>query len=82
MGKDPSLIHYFFGCSPKYPQYFMLIYMYRDKKPIKELIKVKSTGLNFHDQVFANIRELITWFKGHFKEKDYQSFVKKYSIKE
>jgi hypothetical protein len=55
--------------------------MYRDKKPVKELIKVKSTGLHFHDQVFANIRELITWFKGHFKEKDYQSFVKKFSIK-
>ncbi len=82
MGKDPSLIHYFFGCSPKYPQYFMLIYLYREKKPVKELIKVKSTGLHFHDQVFGNIRELTTWFKGHFKEKDYQSFVKKYSIKE
>jgi len=59
----------------------MLIYMYRDKKPIKELIKVKNTGLYFHDQVFSNIRELIAWFKGHCKEKDYQSFVKKYSIK-
>jgi len=55
--------------------------MYRDKKPIKELIKVKSSGLYFHEQAFANLRELIAWFKGHCKEKDYQSFVKKYSIR-
>jgi hypothetical protein len=55
--------------------------MYRDKKPVKELIKVKSSGLYFHEQAFANLRELIAWFKVHCKEKDYQNFVKKYSIR-
>lgn len=29
MGKDPSHIQYFFGASADYPQYFILIYMYK-----------------------------------------------------
>ena len=50
--------------------------MYKDKKPIKELIKVKSSGLYFHEQQFSNIKDLITWFKEHLKEKEYQKYVK------
>ena len=50
--------------------------MYREKKPIREFIKVKSSGLYFHEQQFANIRDLTTWFKEHLKEKEYQRYVK------
>jgi hypothetical protein len=81
MSKDPNLIHYYFGCSAEYPQYFLLIYMYRDKRPIKELIKVRNNGLYFHQDVFPNIRELISWFKEHLKDKKYQAFAKSYAIK-
>ena len=48
---------------------------------IKELIKVRNSGMYFHDQVFSNLRELISWFKIHFKDREYQAFVKKYSLK-
>ena len=76
MSHDNSLIYYYFGVSEEYPQFFMLIYMYKDKKSIKELIKVKSSGLYFHDQQFSNVRDLITWFKEHLKEKEYQRYAK------
>ncbi len=54
--------------------------MYKDKRPIRELIKVKSSGLYFHDQQFSNVRDLITWFKEHLKEKEYQKYVKNMNI--
>jgi len=60
---DSAHIHYFFAVSEEFPQYFLLIYMYKEKKPIRELIRVKSSGLYFHEQQFYNIRDLIAWFK-------------------
>jgi len=69
MLNDSSHIYYYFATSEEYPQHFLLIYMYKDKKPIRELVKVKNNGLYFHDQQFANIRDLIIWFKEHLKEK-------------
>ena len=79
MAADSSHIYYYFAASEDYPQYFLLIYMYRDKKPIRELIKVRNSGLYFHDQQFATIRDLIVWYKEHLKEKDYQRYVKQTS---
>lgn len=73
---DSGHIYYYFGASEDYPQYFVLIYMYKEKKPIRELIKVKYSGLFFHDQQFASLRDLITWFKEHLKDKDYQRYAK------
>ena len=35
MAKDPNRIQYFFGSSSDYPQYFILIYLYKEKKPTK-----------------------------------------------
>lgn len=63
MARDPSHIHYFFGCDPEYPLFIILVHIYRDKKTVKELIKVRSSGLAFHQQEFFNIRDLIGWFK-------------------
>lgn len=80
MSTDSSHIYYYFGVSEEFPQFFLLIYMYRDKKPIRELIKVKNSGLYFHDQQFSNARDLIAWFKEHLKEKEYQKYVKNMSI--
>lgn len=76
---DSSHIYYYFAVSEDFPQFFLLIYMYKDKKPIRELIKVKSSGLYFHDQQFSTIRDLIAWFKEHLKEKEYQKYVKSMS---
>jgi ABC-type Zn uptake system ZnuABC Zn-binding protein ZnuA len=32
---DNSHIYYYFGVSEDYPQYVLLMYMYKDKKPIR-----------------------------------------------
>lgn len=50
--------------------------MYKDKRPTRELIKVKNSGFYFHDQQFTTTRDLIAWFKEHLKEKEYQKYVK------
>ena len=76
MQVDGSHIYYHFAASEEYPQYFLLVYMYRDKKPVRELIKVRSSGLSFHDQQFTGIRDLVTWYKEHLKDKEYQRYVK------
>ena len=73
---DNSHIYYYFGVSEDYPQSILLIYMYKDKKPVKELIKVKSSGFYFHEQQFSTTRDLVAWFKEHLKEREYQKFVK------
>jgi hypothetical protein len=50
--------------------------MFKDRSPIRELIKVRSSGFYFHDQQFSTTRDLIAWFKEHLKEKEYQKYVK------
>jgi hypothetical protein len=55
--------------------------MYREKRPVKELIRVKPDGLYFHDQIFHSLRELISFFKEHLKDRKYQNYVKNTAIK-
>lgn len=50
--------------------------MYKEKRPTKELIRVKSDGLYFHDQIFASLRELIAYFKENLKDKKYQQYLR------
>lgn len=69
MNKDPSHIQYFFGASAEYPQFFIIVYMYKEKKPTKELLKIRNSGISFHDEQFPSLRELIVWFKEHLKER-------------
>jgi hypothetical protein len=73
---DSSHIYYYFGVSEDYPQFILLIYMFKDPKPNRELIKVRSSGFYFHDQQFSSTRDLIAWFKEHLKEREYQKYVK------
>ena len=79
MNANNSHIYYHFAASEKFPQYFLLIYMYKEKKPIRELIKVRNTGLFFHDQQFTGIRELVAWYKEHLRDRDYQRYVRQAS---
>ena len=81
MARDLTHIHYFFGCHEDYPQFFILVYIYKDKKPIKELIKVRSMGLYFHGEQFQNVKDLIIWFKEHLKDREYQRYAKNTAIK-
>lgn len=74
--KEQSYIQYFFGCSHEFPQFFVLVYMYKEKRPTKELIRVKSDGLYFHDQIFTSLRELIAYFKENLKDKKYQQYLR------
>ena len=55
--------------------------MYKERKPTKELIKVRSSGLSFHGEQFQNLRELIIWFKEHLKDREYQKYTKSTAIK-
>lgn len=54
--------------------------MFKERNPIRELIKVRSSGFYFHDQQFSTTRDLIAWFKEHLKEKEYQKYVKNANI--
>lgn len=74
--QDSSHIYYYFGVSEEYPQFILLIYMFKDKNPTRELIKVRSSGFYFHDQQFSTTRDLIAWFKEHLKEREYQRYVR------
>ena len=75
---NPSGIPYYFSILPSYPQYFVLCYMPR-KTVIKEYIKVKPKGLFFHEKFHANLNYLTAWFKRHYSEHEYQSYVSKTS---
>ena len=55
----------------------ILYYVPKENKLVKELIRVKDIGLLFHDQTFASLKELTTWFKTNFTNKDYQKFIPK-----
>jgi hypothetical protein len=46
--REQTYIQYFFGCTAEYPQFFVLVYLFRERKPTKELIRVKNDGLHFH----------------------------------
>lgn len=43
----------------------------------KEFIKVKPEGLNFHQQSFSSLKDLIKWFKGHFRTNEYKQFMRR-----
>lgn len=55
--------------------------MYKEKKPTKELIRVKNDGLHFHDQTFHSLREVISYFKENLKEKRYQSYARNTALR-
>lgn len=74
----PSTIPYYYAVLPNYPQYIVLCYIPR-KTLIKEYIKVKPKGLFFHEKFHANLSNLTVWFKRHYSEHEYQSFVSKVS---
>ena len=78
--KDPSIVHYYFGCNSEFPRFVVLYYMPRESKFVKELIRVKDVGLVFHDQTFPSLKELTMWFKTNFNDKDYQKYIPKSGI--
>jgi len=44
---------------------------------VKEYIKVKNSGLVFHNICFNNLKDLVNWFKKSFKTDEYRRYVKK-----
>lgn len=53
------------------------MYIEKENKIVKEFIKVKDDGLAFHGERFTSVKDLVQWFKTHFKEKEYQKYVQK-----
>ena len=75
--KSPKFIPYRFGCFAEYPQFIMLIYMFKPKKIEREHIKIKPDGLHFHNKAFQNLEDLIRFFKSNFRKEEYQKNKKK-----
>eukprot|EP01022_Parablepharisma_sp_SALTPOND_P008951 TRINITY_DN1373_c0_g1_i2.p1 TRINITY_DN1373_c0_g1~~TRINITY_DN1373_c0_g1_i2.p1 ORF type:complete len:1804 (-),score=237.19 TRINITY_DN1373_c0_g1_i2:8682-14093(-) len=75
----PNIIGYCFAILPEYPQYVILAYTPKKDKIVKEFVKVKPQGYSFHDNYHKNLNTLITWFKQHFTDADYQRYVRKYN---
>jgi transcription elongation factor SPT6 len=69
---QPNAIPYYFTILPQHPQYFVLNYLPKDRI-VREYIKVKPKGLFFHESYHPSINFLISWFKRHYNDKNYQS---------
>lgn len=67
----PSNIPYYFTILEQYPQFLVLYYLPKDK-PVSEFIKVKPRGLFFHEAYHTSLNYLISWFKRHHSERNYQ----------
>jgi len=75
--QDSKRIPYYFGCFETSPHYVVLCYLLNRNEIIKEYIKIKPSGLFFHNQIFQTLPSLILWFKENFKSADYQRYLKK-----
>lgn len=74
--EDTTRIPYRFAILEKYPQYVILGYIPKDKM-IKEFIKIKPRGYQFHGKYLFPFNSLINWFKNEFKNPNYQRYIRK-----
>ena len=72
--KDSSIIHYIITILKEYPQYIVLAYI--SKHVTKEYIEVKPKGYYFHEEYFASLENLFTWFKKNMTVDSYRTYVK------
>jgi len=72
--KNPTMIPYKLAIFDHYPQHIVLAYLppSRENKIVKEFIKVKPRGYQFHDTHFPSIDHLIGYFKENFTKVDYR----------
>ena len=76
--KNPSMIPYWLAILSPYPQHIVLAYLppSSTNKVIKEFIKVKPWGFQFHDNHYPSIDHLIGFFKQSYGNVDYWRYVK------
>ena len=74
--KNNAQIPYKFAIVKKYPQYVILAYIPK-KDVVREFIKVKRQGYQFHEKFFHPFFELVNWFKKSMREREYQRYVSK-----
>ena len=74
--ESPKLIPYRFGFTIEAPQHVILYYAPKDYNVTKEYIKVRPNGLFFHDKVFQNLSQLISWFKLSYHKPEYHKYLK------
>ena len=65
--KNPKRIPYFFSASLQYPGKFVLAYQ-PGMKPKLEFVTVIPEGFRYRGQIQESVNQLISWFKGHYKE--------------
>ncbi len=65
--KNPKRIPYFFSASSQYPGKFIIAYQ-PGMKPKLEFVTVTPEGFRYRSQTQGSIGQLITWFKGHYKD--------------
>lgn len=75
--KQPSLISYCFSILPENSDSLLLGYRPNKEKLFKEYIKIKPQGFYFHDFYHKNMGALVSWFKQHCMEAEYQKYMNK-----
>ena len=75
-------IFYHLSYLEHYPQYLVLGYTPTAKTTVFEYISIKSNGLIFHNNVFSNIEDLITFFKNNYGKDTYFAEMKKITVPE
>jgi transcription elongation factor SPT6 len=63
----PQRIPYYFGISYDEPGHFLLYYVPRANVRA-EFVTVTTEGFRFRGKRFANLEQLVQWFKRHYKE--------------
>lgn len=74
--ENPKLIPYHFGFSVEAPQYLILFYAPKDYNVIREYVKVRPNGLDFHLHTFQNISQLVSFYKTEYHKSDYQKYLR------
>ena len=75
-------IFYHLSYLEHYPQYLVLGYTPTAKTTVFEYISIKSNGLLFHNNVFSNIEDLVSFFKNNYGKETYFAEMKKMTVPE
>lgn len=74
--QDAAKIPYRVTILDEYPQHLILAYIPKTDV-VREFIKVKPRGYFFHQRYLCPFQMLINWFKKNFKNRDYQTLLRR-----
>lgn len=68
---------YLFTILSEYPQFIIMGHCAKIGQVVKEYIKVKPSGLFFHNEFFTNLEDLANWFKRNYTTESYREFLRR-----